>query len=196
MGIKRIDLTNDRDPWDRQQYESVKQYARFAFYRDLGRLRTLTQVHKVLTASGDTLKYGTLRQTAYEYRWTSRAEAWDLSQDQVDRERLIVERRDMIKRHRSVAGALLAKAINALNIIPVAEMEPADVVRYIKLATDLERIAIGEPQRTLAVTGPSGGPIQTEDITHLTREERRARLAEIADELVRRAETDEAEEDE
>jgi hypothetical protein len=196
MGIQRLDLATDRDPWERQPHESVKQYARFTCYRDLGRLRTLTQTHKILAATGDPLKYGTLRQTAYEFRWTTRAEPWDIFQDQADREQLIAERRDMIKRHRSVASALLTKAIQALQIIPVAEMEPADVVRYIKLATDIERIAIGEPQRTIAVTGPTGGPIQTEDLTNLTAEERRARLAEIAAELSRRAGISEADEDE
>lgn len=187
MGIQRITIADDRDPWDRQPHESVKQYARFAFYKDLGRLRTLTQVHKLLTDTGDTLKYGTIRQTAYEFRWTSRAEAWDLAQDQKDREQLIAERRDMVRRHRSVAGALLTKALKALQIIPFREMTAQDVVRFIKLATDLERAAIGEPERTVAVTGPAGGPIQTEDITDLTPDERRARLAEIAAEIARRA---------
>jgi len=196
MGIQRLDLATDRDPWDRQPNESAKQYGRFTCYRDLGRIRTLTQVHKILTASGDTLKYGTLRQTAYEFRWTTRVETWDISQDQADREQLIAERRDMIKRHRSVASALLTKAIQALQIIPVAEMEPADVARYVKLATDIERIAIGEPQRSIALTGPTGGPIQTEDLTNLTAEERRSRLAEIVSELSRRAGIGEADEDE
>lgn len=193
---QRLDITTDRDPWDRQPKESTKQYARFTLYRDLGRTRTLAQVHKTLTESGDPVKYDSLRQTAYEFRWSTRSEAWDLEQDRADRDHLIEARRDMIKRHRSVAGALITKAVQALKLIPVAEMQPADVVRYIKLATDLERIAIGEPQRTVAITGPAGGPIQTEDLTTLTTEERRARLAEIAAELSRRAGLDESEEDE
>jgi hypothetical protein len=190
MTRNRLALADGRDPWEQQPHETVKQYARFSFYRDYGRLRTLTQLHKLLTETGDKIKYDTLRQLSYENRWTERSDCWDVAQESVDRERLIAEHRDMVRRHRSVAGALLSKAIQALNKITVAEMTPADVVRYIKLATDLERIAVGEPQRIVAVTGPSGGPIQTEDITQLTAEERRSRLAEIAAELGRRAGND------
>jgi hypothetical protein len=195
MARDRLTLASDRDPWERQPRESPKQYARFEFYRDFGRLRTLTQVHKILTAAGDTLKHDSLRQIAYEYRWGDRAEAADLAQDQAERERLIIERRDMIKRHRNVATALLAKALTALQKIPIDAMAPADIVRYVKLATDIERTAIGEPQRIVAVTGPAGGPVQVEDISTLSPEERRTRLAEIAAELARRAGTD-TEEDE
>lgn len=188
MVVKRVTLAVDRDPWDRQSGESLKQYARFTFYRDLGRLRTLAQVHKTLTASGDAIRYGTLRQISYEFRWGSRCESWDVYQDQEEREKLISDRRDMIRRHRSIASALLTKAISALKDMgDKPDMAPADIVRFVKLATDIERIAIGEPQRTFAVTGPSGGPVQTEDLTNLSREERRSRLAEISAELARRA---------
>ena len=68
-----------------------------------------------------------------------------------------------------------------------ADLEPVDIVRFLKLATDLEVRALGDPHQTIAVTGPAGGPIVTEDITGLTDEERRVRLREVASELARRA---------
>lgn len=194
MVKKRIVLGVGRDPWDQQPLESDKQYSRFSFYRDIGRLRDTIRTHKMLTAAGDTIKWDSLRQTAYKYRWVERAQAFDAAQDDANRERMIIEREDMIRRHRSIANAIISKALKALKEIRIEDLTSADVARYIKLATDIERIAIGEPQTTIAITGPSGGPIQTEDITNLTPEERRTRLAEIAAELARRAtDTDEDE---
>lgn len=187
MKIDRIPLAEDRDPWDQQPHETNKQYSRFVFYRDLGRLRSLTQANKMLTALGDTIKYDPLRQISHKFQWAARVAAWDLDQDKAVQEQLRTERIDMAKRHRSVATALLAKAIKALRDLRDIEMQPADIVRFIKLATDLERLILGEPQQTVAITGPTGGPIQTEEITALPPEERKTRLAEIATELARRA---------
>lgn len=187
---KRLTISEDTDPWEKQKNESTKQYGRFVFYRDIGRLRTINQVHKLLTETGDNIRPDSLRQAAWENRWSERAQAWDIAQDEADRERLILERRDMVRRHRSVASALMTQAGKALRAMKPEEMTARDIVAMFKLATDIERLALGEPQRTVAVSGPAGGPIQTEDVTKLTAIERRARLAEIAAELARRASDD------
>jgi predicted RNA-binding protein len=91
----------------------------------------------------------------------------------------------MINRHQKIAGTLTMKALTALR--NMTELDPPDVIRFLKLATELEKQALGEPNQTIAVTGPSGGPIVTEDITALSTEERRVRLKDIASELARRA---------
>jgi hypothetical protein len=184
---KPIDLDPGRDPWDQQPRESPRQYERFLRFRDLGRMRSLTTVNKVLTGIGDELTYGTIRVQSHLYRWTERAQAWDRQQDELDRERTIQARRDMIDRHQKVASALTKKALTALRGLGDSELDPAAIVRFLKLATDLEIRAIGEPHQTIAVTGPAGGPIVTEDITELTDDERQIRLKEIASELARRA---------
>lgn len=182
-----IDLDPGRDPWDQQPRESSKQYERFLRFRTLGRMRSLTTTNKVLTEIGDELTYGTIRVQSHLYRWTERAQAWDRNQDELDHERVIQARRDMIDRHQKIAGALTTKALTALRVLQNADLDPADVVRFLKLATDLEIRALGEPNQTIAVTGPAGGPIVTEDITNLTDDERRLRLKEVAAELARRA---------
>lgn len=182
-----IDLDPDREPWDQQPREASKQYERFLCFRGLGRMRSLTTTNKVLTEIGDELTYGYIRIQSHIYRWTERAQAWDRHQDELDRDRTIQARRDMIDRHQKIAGALAKKALEALRVLQATDLDPADVVRFLKLATDLEVRAIGEPHQTIAVTGPAGGPILTEDITHLTDEERRMRLKEVASELARRA---------
>lgn len=182
-----VDLDPGRDPWDQQPRESSRMYERFLRYRDLGRMRSLTGVNKLLTGIGDELTYGTIRIQSHLYRWTERAQSWDRRQDELDRERVTQARRDMIDRHQKIAATLAKKALAALRAIQDAELEPADVIRFLKLATDLEVRALGEPNKTIAVTGPAGGPIITEDITDLTDDERRLRLKEVATELARRA---------
>jgi len=182
-----IDLDPGREPWDQQPREVAKQYERFLRFRDLGRMRSLTTANKVLTEIGDELTYGYIRIQSHIYRWTERAQAWDRHQDELDRDRITQARRDMIDRHQKIAGALAKKALGALRVLENADLEPSDIVRFLKLATDLEVRALGEPNQTIAVTGPAGGPILTEDITNLTDEERRMRLKEVAAELARRA---------
>lgn len=182
-----IELDPGREPWDQQPRETSKQYERFLRFRDLGRMRSLTTANKVLTEIGDELTYGTIRVQSHTYRWTERAQAWDRRQDELDRDRIAQARREMIERHRRIAGALTTKALTALRTVRDEDLDPLDVVRFLKLATDLEVRALGEPNQTIAVTGPAGGPIMTEDITTLTDEERRIRLKEIAMELARRA---------
>lgn len=184
---KPIDLDPSRDPWDQQPRETARQYERFLRYRDLGRMRSLTGLNKMLTEIGDELTYGTIRIQSHLCRWTERAQSWDQRQDELDRDRVTKARRDMIDRHQKIAGALVKKALGALRVLGDTDLDPVDVVRFLKLATDLEVRALGEPHQTIAVTGPAGGPIVTEDITDLTDDERRIRLKEIATELARRA---------
>jgi hypothetical protein len=182
-----IVLDPGREPWDQQPKETSRQYERFLRFRDLGRMRSLTTANKVLTEIGDELTYGTIRIQSHLYRWAERAQAWDRNQDELDRDRITKARRDMIDRHQKIAGALTLKALASLRTMREADLDPAAIARFLKLATDLEVRALGEPNQTIAVTGPAGGPIVTEDITTLTNEERRVRLKDIASELARRA---------
>ncbi len=184
-----ITLDATRDPWERQPGETPKQFGRLSVYLGLGRVRTLKMCVRALNAKGDPITHRTLQQVAWENRWTERAEAYDLDQDQIDRQQLLADRRDMIDRHRKVAGALLSKAISALGQIPPELLDASDVVRLVKLATDLERTSLALPKEHVALTNATGGPVQTEDLTSLSGEERRVRLAEIAAELARRAGT-------
>jgi hypothetical protein len=187
MPRNRLTMNPDYDPWDRQPSESAKHYGRFGYYRDMGPTRTVNKLHKMLNELGDKIKPDSIRQAAWEHRWADRAQAWDIAQQEADRERLVAERRDMIRRHRSVSSALMTQALKALRAMRAEDMSPRDVATWLKLATDIERVALGEPQHTVAVSGPAGGPIQTEDVSAMDPEQRRRRLAEIAAELARRA---------
>lgn len=185
-----IELDPGRHPWDQQPHESARMYGRFMRFRELGRRRTLTVLIKVLTASGDKLGYTSLKTHACQYRWTVRAQAWDLDQDVKDIDRLAAQRREMIDNHTRIASALLRQALVALNTYQAEDISPADAVRMIKLATDLSRACLGEPTQTVALTGPAGGPVMVDDISGMDPDQRRAYLGELAAELARRAQQD------
>lgn len=196
MGSKRpIRLSEDREPWDRQPGESNRQYSRFRAFMELGRGRTLKQAAEMLNTLGDTISHRTLMQYAYEHRWTERAEAHDRDQDRLERQRLLVLRREMMARHRKLASGLMAKAVARLQTLPPADMTALDIVRFVRQAAELERTSLGEPEHTVAVSGPGGGPIAVDDFSQYTPEERRVRLEAIRDELTRRVASSDDDED-
>ena len=182
-----IQLATDRDPWERQPGESHKQYSRFRAFLELGRVRTLKQAAEMLHGLGDAIAYRTLQQYSYELRWTERAEAHDRDQDRLERVRLLQLRREMWARHRKLAGGLTAKAVERMKNLKSAELTPLDLVRFLRTAAELERAALGEPDTTVALTGPAGGPVVVEDFSRYSPKERRARLEALASELGRRA---------
>lgn len=195
MGRNVLALADDRDPWEQQPDETKRMYARFAIYRDLGEYRTLDAALEIINTTGKKIDKATLRQVCYLYRWSERCHAYDDQQTRAERSRLIALRRDMLERHRKIASGFLAKAVETLRQLDADGLSPADVVRFVQTAADLERKALGEPTERVALTGPSGAsPVQIEDLSGLTPEQRRIRLAQVAAELARRAAVPESEE--
>lgn len=179
-------FNTDREIWRQQDHETPKQYQRFIHFCELGRLRSLTEINKTLTGFGDKIEYGTLRTLSSLYRWPERALAWDQHQDDLDIERIIQARREKDERHIRVASALIGKALTALREINIEDIDASNIAKWIKLATDLENQVLGEPQRTISVTGPAGGPIAVDDLSTIPPEVRKARLRELAIELAQR----------
>src|SRR5688572_3207640 len=124
-------LDGSLDPWERQPAESDRMYARFRTYLELGRTRTLTNAAEILTSTGDETKlHGAyIRELSARFRWVERCGAYDREQDRLERERLVEQRRDMIKRHRAIANDLSAKAKSALGKLAVEKITPLDIVR-------------------------------------------------------------------
>ena len=192
---RTLDLNYTGNPWDRQPGETNRQYKRFLTFLELGRFRTIPILQDTLKKLGEDLRLTSLNQLSKYGRWQDRASHWDTEQDKGDYDRMMQERREVIQEHKDVAKRLIAKALEALDYLAVDQMTPQDVVRYLKLATDLGRAIYGDPSQIIAVTGPGGGPIQTEELTKLSDAERRARLVEISAELARRAGIEDTEDD-
>ncbi|MEV4122871.1 hypothetical protein [Micromonospora sp. NPDC049645] len=187
-----IALSSGRDPWEQQPAESDLMYSRFRTYLELGRARTLTQVAEILTTLGDPATRSTaarvyIRSLSARYRWVERCGAFDREQSRIEAERLVEQRRDLIQRYRSISGSLVTKAKAGLEKLKDDDLSALDVVRFFKIAFQIESTALGMPVDTVAVTGPGGGPMLVDDLGRLTPEERRQRLAQLAAEVGRRA---------
>lgn len=160
----------------------------------LGRSRTIKKCAQTLQEErGDNVAATTLYRLCQQGRWVMRAEAHDADQDRRYAAELEAQRKGMISRHVKLAGALTRTAVDALrelDSLDSSAMSPADVVRYLKLATDVERSALGMPTHAVQVTGPQSGPLQVEDLSGLDPQARRQRLAQIAAEIARRANLD------
>jgi len=107
--------------------------------------------------------------------------------DEKDLENLREIRRKTIEHQLAIANALLIKAATALQKTAAEELNPRAIATWIKLAVDMQAKAIGDPIQTISLTGPGGGPIQTEDLTGLSDDERRTRLRDLAIEVAHRA---------
>lgn len=186
---KPFRLAAGLDPWERQPSESDRMYARFRTYLELGRTRTLTSAAEILTSTGDEAKlHGVyIRELSARFRWVERVGAYDREQDRIERERLVEQRRDMIRRHRQIANDLSAKAKTALSSLKTEKITPLDIVRMLRLAAVIESTALGMPFETVAVTGAAGVPLLVDDLSAYTPEERRARLADVGREILTRA---------
>jgi hypothetical protein len=186
----RIELDDEeRDPWDRQRKETPRQYGRFCAYLQMGRTRTLRATAKILRETGDQITVGTLYQISSQYRWAERAEAWDLGQDKADLEKLRLDRQDMIERHRRIATKLERAAIKALDRLEARNYEEVtmgDIVRALKLGTDLERLALGDQPAQQSASQPAGTPA-IERVSMMTPEERKQRLRDLTEEMAARA---------
>jgi hypothetical protein len=97
-----------------------------------------------------------------EHNWQERIKIYDA--EQVEKER--VERQKAIQkmnqRHAMIGTTQQARAIKQIEeLIAAKKFGSQAVVQLLKLATDLERLALGAPTERTEQTGPDGGPMQT-----------------------------------
>jgi hypothetical protein len=150
-----LTLNPDLDPWDRQPGETVKRHAQFATYRDLGRTRTLRKVAETLTLSAEYL-----RQVSAAYAWVARAEAFDRNRDQLHEAAWLEERRRAAENDAKLLSAAVGKVAGRLNILKLEDLDPPTLVRLLDVVMRHRRALFGDPQMTVAVTGPGGDPLE------------------------------------
>ena len=117
----------DTEPWERLEGEGVKAYEAFSVYLELGEERSIRAVAKQLNKS--TTLIGRWSRT---YQWVERTAAYDVD----------VQRKahaQMADRHISIALKLQEKALQALKDMDPSEIDPKNLVAFIREATKLER---------------------------------------------------------
>lgn len=177
-------LNPDLDPWDRQPGETVKRHAQFAAYRDLGRTRTLRKVAETLTLSAEYLRH-----VSAANRWVIRAEAFDQHRDQLHEAMWLEERRRAAENDAKLLSAAVGKVAARLNTLKAEELDPPTLARLLDVVLRHRRALFGDPQMTVAVTGPSGDPltVQVAEFTAMGAEQRRAAIDDMVAQVQRRA---------
>ena len=136
---KKQEAPEDLKPWERQPGETPKQWEAFALYRDMGAERS---IQKVADALGKTKP--NLGVWSRENHWVDRVTAWDAEVDRLNRLQQIKDIKKMRKNHATVASAMIVKAAQALNKIPVDDIKASDVSKMVEVASKLERISRGD----------------------------------------------------
>lgn len=137
---KEEEIILPREPWEQQEDESIKAFEAFSLYRDMEK-RSIDKVAKALSKSNQLIS-----RWSRVHEWTKRVTAWNLEQDRIVRERQIEDIKKMRKRHADLATAMLIKATQALQRIPIDEVKAADVSRMVDIAAKLERISRGDSE--------------------------------------------------
>lgn len=128
--------------WERLPGESSRAYSVFCEYRDLGPERSLDKLKQKLNKSRTK---STLARWSGKYKWVERAKAYDdyiEKKKRREHEKAILE---MAERHAKLAVAFQQRIAQRLQEINPEELGPADLVRWLDVATKLERLSRGEP---------------------------------------------------
>lgn len=167
----------DIDLWERQKHESPPAFEAFAVYRDLGPARSVTKVARELDKSR-----ALVGRWSRQFAWVMRATAYDREQDRLFLAEQAQGRREIARRHAKLAQAVQGKAVARLQTLDPRELSPSDLLRYVQVAVEIERRAVGEAP----VAGPAEDRDQGADVDGLSDEDRRARMEQLRRELERR----------
>ena len=144
------------EAWERQKGESVQAYDAFVTYRDMGSSRSGAKVGQELGKSKTLVERWSSR-----WEWVWRCEQYDTAMEQQrlrDRAKELQQAKD---RQARMAQAMLQKVLEKLQALTPDDISPGVMVQMVKVASDLERHALGEVD-TVAITGAGGGPVQND----------------------------------
>lgn len=159
MAAKNLPQNAQPEPWERQEGESAQAFQGFAAYRDMGAERSLAKVAQKLGKSKALMERWSVR-----WQWVMRADLWDDEMDRLSRRELEKGITGMRRNHVNIAKAMLVKALQALQRIPVDEMTPKDVSTMVDVAAKLERISRGEATERTEGKQTIAGGIRTESV--------------------------------
>lgn len=173
-------------PWERQPEETVQAFAAFTVYRDQGASRSIAKVAQECRKSASLLYRWSSQQS-----WVGRAHGFDSEQDRV----WLTARRELLRksaqRNAKIAAAAMSRVAEKIMTLTEKDLDVNSMARLMDAASRLEQLALGGPTSRLAVTGPTGGPVETVEVGLLTDEERKTRMQTLRRELSRRLDGDE-----
>ncbi|MGW0681801.1 hypothetical protein ACWD2L_00365 [Streptomyces sp. NPDC002754] len=154
-GDTPITFTDDgRELWDQQTGESDAQYRRYTRYQLLGGARSVRAVAEEIGMSASYL-----HNIAHRYRWRERAKAWDREQDRLFLDKLADERKRIVDEQLKLSRSMLVKVAARLKDLNPDELTPGDLSRWAQVLTQIQRQALGEPDRVAVSGTPGAAPI-------------------------------------
>ena len=157
---------DDREPWERLSgelsRESSRAYTHFCLYRDMPQrsLRKLVEDPKCIS------KIAQLRRWSARYQWVQRAELYDDYTERLLRLEQEKERRQMAKRHASIAVlgqtlvvSSLQRILDEMQLDPGKKLSASDLSRLLDVSVRVERMSRGEASEITEVGGSPGRPL-------------------------------------
>lgn len=188
-----------QNSWDQQPDETDAAYTAFLVYRALGRSRSIRRTHSDWGQVADDVGANPNRPaslTSIEKwhganSWRLRAQAWD-AELEADWQREVQDRRiRAARRNADIAEKGMNLVASQLDVLisrvdtkdPDRGLDVLDIRRLVDSLSRLERLAYGDPTENVQVTGKDGGPVEFEDVSKLTDEQRMVRMEEVQTEL-------------
>ena len=125
---------SDTKPWERQEGESVKAYEAFQCYLNLGETRSQRLVSEQLSKSRQLIS-----RWSANYQWVERVAAYENDLQRQAHAEAFKKARQMADRHISIAMKMQQKALQALKEMDPRDIDPKNLVAFIREATKLER---------------------------------------------------------
>jgi hypothetical protein len=153
----------EKQPWDRQPYETSRSYELFCTYRDMGIKRSLRKMKAAVNGSPSVRR---LQVLSARWGWVGRSRAYDDHLEREQRAQREKERLAMHDRHAKVALLGLNVAVKGLETLLTkvqsgeGTVAPGDLTRLLDTAVRVERLARGESTDSHEVSGPEGGPVR------------------------------------
>jgi hypothetical protein len=169
------------EPWDRQPKEGARAYAAFCIYRDAGPQRSL---RKTSAAVGKAQSL--IERWSVVHEWGERVADYDADQDLAQREEIEIRRQEMAERHANLATTMLARAAAGLREMDPSKINPAQLARFVEVASKLERLSRGEPSE---ITSTDAAQVNSKAVGDEVREQVTSMIDELA---ARRAKKDAA----
>lgn len=170
------DHTSHGDPWGQQPDESKPAYDAFLAYRDMGYTRSYrATAAKVQKARSLIDRWGK------QWFWQGRAAAWDSELAKQDAATQIQQQKEARKRHADIAKGVQVKVIQRLKTLKVDELKPNELIRWLDVATRIEREALGMTGYNVGVhmAGGNGFSPDAPDVSGLSPEETTLRLRQL-----------------
>lgn len=143
----------DLKPWDIAPTDTVRSYAAFAQYRDMGPGRSLEQLGRDL---GKTK--AAMEQLSVKYGWAERVRAFDEAAAKLAAERSLEDHAAVNRRHAELGRVLQTRGAQRLAKLPPESLSGSEAVNAVKVGAQIERDALGMAQRH-ELSGPGGSPV-------------------------------------